>query len=301
MKASRYGILLGLLFLTGCLTHAAYFAITPYNEDQWRNEYAKKDFTLSSGIHLKYHDVGPKEGKTLVLIHGMGDSSRAWYLIGPELLKTYRLIAPDLPGHGLSEVPACCYKIENYEKDIAELLDSLKIDKAVFVGHSMGAFIAQRFAADYPARVEKLILISSSDSAAGNKELDYVAGAAQTSRGTQNSKFTDHWWTITTVMPVPESLASKAKNERENIPKDVWNADVKIMMDQNQKPDLAKINVPTLILWGEKDKIFSKADQDRLHSEIAHSEFKEYAGAGHTVQWEMPAEVTADIKAFVGA
>jgi len=293
-------VLLIALFAGGCATYAAYFTAYPINEKKWTNEYAKKDFLLSSGVHMKYHDVGPKEGKTLLLIHGMGDSSRSWYLIGPDLLKEYRLIAPDLTGHGMSEHPNCCYALDFYEQEIMELMENLKIEKAVVVGHDMGSFVAQRIAIDHPERVEKLILISSSDTGADNKELDYVSGVVQTQKGPADPSFTAHWFSVTTVLPIPDPLKERVKTEREAISKDVWAGDVKIMMNGNPKDQLSKLTMPTMIMWGDKDHVFQQADQDRLKAAIPNSQFKEYAGAGHTIQWEKPVEVVADVKAFVG-
>jgi non-heme chloroperoxidase len=297
MKNFRFPLLLTALFVIGCAASIGVGSYAPI-EKHWQNEYAKRQVTVNPGVMLKYHDVGPKTGKVIFFIHGMGDSARAWYLVGPELLNEFRLIAPDLRGHGQSEAPACCYAMNNYTADILGLMDSIKVEKAIFVGHSSGSFIARQFAIENPSRVEKLVLISSTDTGANSKELDYVAGVLQTDKGVKDQEFQKTWFAATTVLPIPDTLKSKAEHERMHTSEDVWQADLMLMRNPQDSHQLGSITIPTLILWGEQDKVFGKQDEDRLQKAMPNSRFKSYAGAGHTVQWEMPKEVAADIRAF---
>ncbi len=289
------------LFTLGCAATAGMVAGYGPIENSWKNEYAKKDVTLNGGVVLKYHDVGLKDGKPIIFIHGPGSSSRDWYLVGvePELLDNYRVLAMDLQGHGESANPECCFKAEDYEANVIGFMDALKIDTATIVGHSMGAFIAQRIAVDYPSRVQNLILISSSDKGTGNDKYDRLYGALQTQKGLSDPGVLDKWNKTTTVLPIPEAMRAKSDYERTATSPAVWKADMKLILSEDNSSRLASINVPTLILWGESDHVFVKADQDRLQSEIKNAKFRSYAGAGHTVQWELPKEVATDIHNFI--
>jgi non-heme chloroperoxidase len=289
------------LFTLGCAATAGMVAGYGPIENSWKNEYAKKDVSLNGGVVLKYHDVGLKNGKPIIFIHGPGSSSRDWYLVGvePELLDNYRVLAMDLRGHGDSANPECCFKAEDYEGDVIGFMDALKIDSATIVGHSMGGFIAERIAVDYPTRVQKLILISSSDKGTGNDKYDRLYGTLQTKRGISDPAVLDKWNKTTTVMPIPEVMRTKSNYERQAISPDVWKADLKLILSEDNSSRLSSINVPTLILWGESDHVFGKEDQDRLRKEIPNAQFKSYPGAGHTVQWELPKEVATDIRNFV--
>ena len=301
MKSLAILVISIALFTLGCAATAGMIAGYGPIENSWKNEYAKKDVSLISGVVLKYHDVGPKEGKPIIFIHGPGSSSRDWYLVGvePELIDNYREVAMDLRGHGGSANPECCFKAEDYEADVIGFMDALKIDSATIVGHSMGAFIAERIAVDYPTRVQKLILISASDKGTGNEKYDRLYGAIQTKKGLSDPEVLDKWNKTTTVMPIPEVMRTKSNYERMAISPDVWKADMKLILSEDDSSRLASINVPTLILWGEEDHVFVKEDQDRLRKEIPNVQFKSYPGAGHTVQWELPKEVATDIRNFV--
>jgi non-heme chloroperoxidase len=287
------------LFSVGCAATAGMIAGYGPIEKSWRNEYAKKDVELSTGVALKYHDVGPKDGKVIIFIHGPGSSSRDWYLVGPELLNTYRVLAMDLRGHGQSGIPQCCFSFEDYERDVIALMDAIKIDTATIAGHSMGSFVAQRIALDHPSRVEKLILISSSDKGIGNPKYDRLYGASQTKRGVSDPAVLNEWNKTTTILPIPDVMRTKSDYERTATPPDVWKGDLKSILSEDNSARLRDVRAPTLILWGEQDQVFIKEDQDRLGAEIQTAKFRSYPRAGHTVQWELPVEVAADIRTFI--
>jgi pimeloyl-ACP methyl ester carboxylesterase len=94
-------------------------------------------------------------------------------------------------------------------------------------------------------------------------------------------------------------MRSKSTAERTATPQNIWEADLKLILAQHRDTQLPNLKVPTLILWGEQDQVFVKEDQERLRASIQHAQFRSYPGAGHTVQWELPKEVAADIRKFV--
>jgi len=101
-------------------------------------------------LEIAYHDIG--EGTPCLLLHGFCGSSAYWDELIPLLAPQFRLIVPDLPGHGQSSVPEQPYPIEAYADDLNQLLRQLQIDQAVWFGHSMGGYItlaaAERHASD---------------------------------------------------------------------------------------------------------------------------------------------------------
>jgi len=98
------------------------------------------------------------EGEPLLLISGLGCDNSAWLPIIDELSKSFRIIIFDNRGAGQSIVPETPYSIRDMADDVGELLDYLSIHSTRVIGHSMGGYIAQEFAINYPERVEKLIL-----------------------------------------------------------------------------------------------------------------------------------------------
>ncbi|UCF95706.1 MAG: alpha/beta hydrolase [Desulfobacterales bacterium] len=102
-----------------------------------------------------------REGKAkpILCVHGLTANCRCWDLIASELAPTYRVLAMDLRGRGLSDKPARGYSLERHVRDIHGVLNDLGLEQAVLMGHSLGAYIAMAFAADCPERVEKLVLL----------------------------------------------------------------------------------------------------------------------------------------------
>jgi pimeloyl-ACP methyl ester carboxylesterase len=121
----------------------------------------KKKALLPDGETLAYIDTGNPSGAPVVLIHGYTDSARDWVPLMPYLSKRFRLILVDIRGHGQSSKPECCYTRLDFAYDIKLLLDSLGIQRADIVGHSLGSIIAQTFAEFWPEKTRHVVLISS--------------------------------------------------------------------------------------------------------------------------------------------
>lgn len=101
------------------------------------------------------------KGPALLLIHGIGDSSRTWDAVLPLLAKHHTVIAPDLLGHGDSDKPRADYSLGGFANGMRDLLLLLGIPTATVVGHSLGGGIALQFAYQYPQMCERLILVAS--------------------------------------------------------------------------------------------------------------------------------------------
>ena len=116
--------------------------------------------SIADGTSLYCQDLG--EGQTVVLLHGGCMSHRVWESQVHSLLEAgFRVVTPDLRGHGASDKPASPYSAEMYAADISALLDALDIETCALVGWSLGATIAATFADDYGDRLDKLVLVSS--------------------------------------------------------------------------------------------------------------------------------------------
>jgi pimeloyl-ACP methyl ester carboxylesterase len=111
------------------------------------------------GERIAVRDEG--EGETLLLIHGMAGSSQTWRAILPQLAKKYRVIAPDLLGHGQSSKPRTDYSLGAFAVGLRDLLDELEVESATVVGQSLGGGIAMQFLYQHPDYCRRLVLISS--------------------------------------------------------------------------------------------------------------------------------------------
>jgi pimeloyl-ACP methyl ester carboxylesterase len=111
------------------------------------------------GHRAVYRTIG--SGPTVVLIHGMINSSRHWEAVARDLAGSYRVIAPDLIGHGDAATPRGDYSLGAHAASIRDLLTTIGVEKATIVGHSLGGGVAMQFFYQFPQRTERLVLISS--------------------------------------------------------------------------------------------------------------------------------------------
>jgi pimeloyl-ACP methyl ester carboxylesterase len=98
-------------------------------------------------------------GKSILCIHGITANCRCWDVLAGVLSPRHQVIAMDLRGRGRSDKPPTGYSAEHHLRDINALLDDLGLEQAVLMGHSLGAFITLAFAAEYPDRAERIILV----------------------------------------------------------------------------------------------------------------------------------------------
>ena len=110
-----------------------------------------------NGIHLATHEW-PGRGPAIVAIHGLTSNHTVWYPIADALGGSHRLIAYDLRGRGDSDKPPTGYSLAHHAADLLGLLDRFGLDRAILMGHSLGAHIGVRFATLHPERVAKLVL-----------------------------------------------------------------------------------------------------------------------------------------------
>ena len=111
------------------------------------------------GHRAVYRTIG--SGPNVVLIHGMINSSRHWEAVAQELAGSYRVIAPDLIGHGDAATPRGDYSLGAHAASIRDLLTTIGVERATIVGHSLGGGVAMQFFYQFPQRTERLVLVSS--------------------------------------------------------------------------------------------------------------------------------------------
>ncbi|PQD97393.1 alpha/beta hydrolase [Mycobacterium sp. EPG1] len=112
------------------------------------------------GDRVAYRDVGDGD-ETLLLLHGMAGSSDTWRAVMPQLSKRYRVIAPDLLGHGQSAKPRGDYSLGAFAAWLRDLLDELGVTSVTIVGQSLGGGVAMQFVYQHPDYCRRLVLISS--------------------------------------------------------------------------------------------------------------------------------------------
>jgi pimeloyl-ACP methyl ester carboxylesterase len=118
---------------------------------------------LYKNTKISYSETG--KGNAIVLLHGFLENKNMWQNLAPELSKKYRVITLDLLGHGKTECLGYVHSMEENAEIVHTVLSKLRIRKAIFVGHSMGGYVALAFAELFPNYVKKLVLMNSTSRA----------------------------------------------------------------------------------------------------------------------------------------
>ncbi len=261
---------------------------------------------LDTGIRMAYVELGKADASPVVLIHGVTDSYMSFSQLAPRIADAgYRVIVPELRGHGHSDKPEeGPYTIDIHAADINALLEQLKVKNAHITGHSLGSLIAQGIAIQYPERVSSLTLIASSGKVEGNETLAWCLEGDDEFPGINNMKdlpedFLREW---TASNNYDTAFVERTYENAKQMPLYAWvNAFNGIA---NNPEGLASITVPVQIIYGTEDTFFTLDEQMELIRRLGSDYilFLPKQGYGHNTQWEqhMDEEISADIIRFVG-
>lgn len=242
---------------------------------------------------LHVRQSGPPDAPAVVLLHGFGASLHTWDAWAQGLAATHRVVRIDLPGSGLSPPdPAHDYRDERSWSLLIALLDSLGLQRASLVGHSMGGRIAWSFAAQYPQRVDKLVLVAPDGFASAGfeygKPMDVPASMALMRHVLPKPLLRMH---LQSAYARPESLSEAVTARYHELM--LAPGARQAMLDRLQQtvlrepqPWLRQIQAPTLLLWGEADAMIPWGHaQDYLRA-IPGSRLVSWPQVGHLPQEE---------------
>lgn len=262
------------------------------------------DVRLATGVRLRYAEQGRGDGPVVVMLHGYSDSWKSWSLLLPLLPPGLHVYALDQRGHGESERPASGYHMRDLAADVVAFMDARGIERATVVGHSMGSFVAQQVALAAPARVERLVLIGSATTprnVVGMGDLDAAVRSFADPEAPVSAEFAREFQVSTVHHPVPAPFVDGAVAASLKLPARVWRALMDGMLATDVASELRALRIPTLLLWGERDAMMLRAEQDALLALLPDAALVAYAETGHAVHWERPAEVARDLARFVAA
>jgi pimeloyl-ACP methyl ester carboxylesterase len=260
----------------------------------------EKNVLVRYGISLKYIDLGESRGIPLILVHGIADSWHAFELLLPYLDKSIRIIAPTLRGHGDSDKPESGYDSKEMADDMAELMDKLMIDKAVVLGASSGGLVARSLALRYPEKVSGLILMGSPLELGKNLNLRQLYDNVLSKFGDEPDKdFVKGFVSGMSGNSVPPGFIEMMTEETLKVPSRVWKGYTASLLSEGIPENIDEIAVPCLILWGDRDEITGRSDQEEASRLIRNSRLVIHEGLGHMLYWEDPKAVAANINRFM--
>jgi 3-oxoadipate enol-lactonase len=255
----------------------------------------------SDDVEIFYEIRG--SGPPVVLLHPFPCHHEFWNPVAGALDSRYRLILPDLRGHGDSEIGEGPALMQKHASDVARVLAAAGVGKAAFIGCSIGGYILFEFWRRLRERVTSLALCdtrSQSDTADGRANR-LKAAAAVLEQGTEPfiESMIPKLMGRTTVSTRPDLVDGARAMMRKMSAEDIC----LVLRGMAERPDsvadLKSINVPTLIVIGEEDVLSTVADGELMRQNIADSQVKVVPKAGHYAPWEQPELVGKVLRQFL--
>jgi 3-oxoadipate enol-lactonase len=242
-------------------------------------------------------------GAAVVLLHPFPSDHEFWYPVAGALESRYRLILPDLRGHGDSEVGEGPALMEKHARDVEKVMDAAGVGKAVFVGCSIGGYILFECWRRFRERMTALVLSDTrpQPDTAEARANRLKSAATVLEQGTEPflEGMIPKLMGSTTVRSRPDLVAGARAMMRKMSAEDIN----QVLRGMAERPDsvadLKTITVPTLIVIGEEDGLSTVADGELMRQKIAGSRLKVIPKAGHYAPWEQAEAVGGILRQFV--
>jgi pimeloyl-ACP methyl ester carboxylesterase len=266
------------------------------------------------GHRAEYRVAG--SGPTVVSIHGMVNSSRHWEGVARRLAESHRVVAPDLIGHGGSATPRGDYSLGAHAASIRDLLSTIGVERATLVGHSLGGGVAMQFFYQFPQRTERLVLVSSGGlghevspllraatlpGSAGLLRLAtrprilralVAAGAGLRTHGNATGIYLQAVARALSPLQAPGSRRAFLQTLRSVI-------DARGQRVSARDRLYLLGDMPTLIVWGERDRTIPIAHGLQAHEAIPNCRFEALPRAAHFPNLEDPEGLAAVLRDFL--
>jgi pimeloyl-ACP methyl ester carboxylesterase len=297
----RWLACLGLLFAVGCAS------LVPYQEAI--TGLPASSFLLIGGQRVHVETAG--QGEALVLVHGFGGSTYSWRHVLPRLSQEYRVIAVDLSGFGFSERPR---DLRRYSRDgqirlLLGLLDQMGLEKAHFMGHSYGGGIVASLALLHPERARSVILVDSTapnyaiarrNNLAEITPLIYVFLRGYALRPAKIRKSLERSWFDDSQVTDEVVNAYLARLQIEGAARAYKGLTAPFeTLEEEGELFLQDLTQPTLVVWGEEDRLILVEDGRLATSQIRQGRFVSIAECGHSPMEEKPEEFLATVLPFL--
>lgn len=235
----------------------------------------------------------------VLILHGWGSSSKRWALVKEILEKDgISVFVPDLPGFGSEASPPQPWSTEDYAQWVNQWIEKHNLDSFYLVGHSFGGGIALILAAKYPHKIKKLILVSAAIFRTRTLKQRLIIFLAKIGKVIFNLpilSFFKGWaqkiiYKISGVRDYYKLVLKKDPILKETFKK---------IIKENLNKYLTEISQPTLIIWGDKDKMTPVKEAFLIKNQISNCQLKILTNKGHALNLEAPTELAYYISKFI--
>ncbi len=243
------------------------------------------------------------DGPPVILLHPFPAHHEFWLPVIPALQSRYRLILPDLRGHGESEIGQGPAVMAKHASDVARIMDAAGVGKAAFIVCSIGGYIVFEFLRRFRSRVSALALCDTrpqpDTSEARSNRLKNADAVLE--QGTEQflKSMVPNLLGATTVSSRPDIVEGALQMMRKMSPEDISQVLRGMAERPDSIPDLKHINLPTLIVIGEEDVLSTAGDGELMRQNIPGSRLKMIPKAGHYAPWERPEAVAPLLRQFL--
>ena len=285
----------------------AWHSDIPVEEIIEKYAYDNSQFLELDRMNVHYR-INGDTGETVVLLHGTASSLHTWEAWTNELSKHYRVVSFDLPGFGITgPEPNGVYTRERYLEFIDDMLVKLNIGTCYMAGNSFGGYMTWSYAVAHPEKVKKIAILNSSGYPRGNQPtpisfklqkmqwlkpiITHFTPMSLVRKGVEVVYYDDSKITKEQIQMYTDILL------REGNRGGLMGKTQQITYDYTD--EIKQVKCPTLIMWGDSDKLVNVDAAPKFHADIPNSELLIYENMGHIPMEEIPERSVADFIAFL--
>jgi 2-hydroxy-6-oxonona-2,4-dienedioate hydrolase len=251
----------------------------------------------------KIHYVEAGSGPVVILLHGLGGNTTNWQFNIAALAEKYRVVVPDQIGFGKSDKPLINYRIATYVDFLDAFLKELKIERASFVGNSMGGWVAAGYALAHPEKVERLVLVDAAGLLPAQAlDLPLLMKLNPSTREGMKELVSKVFFNKVIFMSDAFIDASMRARINAGDGYTIRSLTESILRREDFLDGrLASIKQPTLVIWGREDGLLPLADGQRFQKEIPGAQLLIFEQCGHVPQVEKAVDFNAAVLKFLAA
>jgi 3-oxoadipate enol-lactonase len=256
-----------------------------------------------NGIDINYELSGAADGPVVVLHHPLATNLTCWDELTAALEADYRVLRLDARGHGKSDAPAGPYTFETLAKDVVELMTACGVEKASFLGLSMGGMVGQYLGLLHPERFNSLILVSTSSRIPDEAKplWDQRIAAVKTGGMASQVDAAMQRWVSPRALSENAALVDRLRKMIMATPIDGYVGWCQAIQGLNVTDRLGAIRLPTRVIVGEIDPATPVAASEAIHKAIPGSELVIVPGVSHMLHNEEPELFHSHVLPFLDA
>lgn len=315
MKTLARGLLIALV-LIAVLAGAGWLLLQrpdiPYATLEARYGYPDSRYVdLPGGVRAHYRDLGPRDAPAIVLVHGFSASTHAWDGWAKALSKDYRVVVLDLPGHGLTRTSGVhAGGRDGFEAVVHGVTRELGLTRFTLGGNSMGGGVAWAYTLDHPDQVERLVLVDAAGWPTTKPSGATIFAVLRNPIGRAVLKDVDTRPLIAQGLRAayldPKLVTPTLIDRYADLARAPGHRDILLGLQTGPRreataSELSRIHVPTLVMFGQDDRLIPAADGERFHQAIPAATLILYPGVGHVPMEQIPDRSAADLQAWLAA